>query len=755
MRPQDLEIERVSQSFVLMAIGRIFSRKQDRGGQTADEFPHPAIAKGDTRRLALLDDFEAANLGWFWATDADARLIYLSDNAAAQFGEDREKLLGRPLPELFAAGQTGEDGNEISAQRPLPFLLHARNSISSLEVRIACEGKPVWWLISGKPQFDASGSFTGYRGSAADITNSRETQRETGRLAQYDSLTGLANRHRMNKRLTSILMAYRAAKRSCALMILDLDRFKQVNDTLGHPAGDELLKQVAQRLERIIGTSGEIGRLGGDEFQIILPDIEDRGRLGELAARVIQMISQPYSISGARAIIGTSVGIAVAPFDGIDSEELVSAADLALYAAKGGGRGQYRFYSSELKDGAKLRRQIEEDLRDALANNQLELHYQPLIDTTTHEVKSFECLIRWYHPERGWISPTDFIPIAEEANLIAEVGGWVIRQACMDAAAWPVDLGVAVNVSAVQFGNADLPKVVRQALQSSGLMPGRLELELTESVFIGDPVLTQEMFASLKKLGVRLALDDFGTGYSSLGYLRNAPFDKIKIDQSFVRGATEPGNNNAAIITAIVSLAGALGMTTVAEGVEAMDELELVTERGASLIQGWIFARAMPQSEVLERLASGQLKYDANGPAKHRSERQSTFRRIGVIHEDHRYAAVMRNLSRTGARIEGILDVPLGTDLVLDLGGGQLAVCKVRRSDGAEQGVEFEVPLISDGADGLCTRHRISPYMLAAAGMPLAALPPGHYQMPDSGQPRTQPRFLQVDLVSERARQER
>jgi diguanylate cyclase (GGDEF)-like protein/PAS domain S-box-containing protein len=742
-----------------MAIGNFFSKRSDKSGAEIGGGGRNAIGQADPRRLALLDDFEQADLGWFWATDAECRLIYLSHNAATQFEQAAEQLVGRPLSELFIIDHDCEEQNGRT-QRPLPFLLRARNSIADLEIRIANgprqDEKEVWWSISGKPQFDLQNNFLGYRGNAKDITASRETQLETGRLAQFDSLTGLANRHRMTKRLTSILTAYKAAKRSCALMILDLDRFKQVNDTLGHPAGDELLKQVAQRLERIIGSSGEIGRLGGDEFQIILPDIEDRGKLGDLAARLIQMVSQPYSINGARAIIGTSVGVAVAPFDGIDTEELVSAADLALYSAKGGGRGQYRFYSSELKNGAKFRRQIEEDLRDALAQNQLELHYQPLVDAETHDVKCFECLIRWHHPDRGWVSPADFIPIAEEANLITGIGEWVLRQACKDAARWPIDLGVAVNVSAVQFANPDLPLMVKNALQASGLEPRRLELELTESVFIGDPDTTQEMFESLKKLGIRLALDDFGTGYSSLGYLRNAPFDKIKIDQSFVRGATDPGNNNAAIITAIVSLANALAMTTVAEGVEAMDELELVRERGAKLVQGWIFSKALPQDEILERLNNGQLKYDALGPAKYRADRLSMFRQIGVIHEDHRYDAVMRNLSKTGARIEGLLDVPLGTDLVLDLGGGQLAVCKVRRSEGAEQGVEFEVPLISDGADGLCTRHRVSPYMLAAAGMPLAALPPGHYPLGYSGDgPRSRPKFLQIDLTSDKARKER
>lgn len=737
-----------------MAIGNFFSKRRDSSGQSAADAARQVIGKSDPRRLALLDDFENSDLGWFWATDAESRLIYLSENAAAQFGSGADELIGKPLSELFILEREEGETEDGAAQRPLPFLLRARNTITDLAVRIAIGDKKVWWSISGKPQFDEQGELLGYRGSAKDITSTRENQLEVGRLAQYDSLTGLANRHRMAKRLNSTLTAYKAAKRSCALMMLDLDRFKQVNDTLGHPAGDELLKQVSQRLQRIVGSIGEIGRLGGDEFQIILPDIEDRGRLGDLAARVIQMVSQPYSIDGSRAIIGTSVGVAIAPFDGIESDELVSAADLALYAAKGGGRGQYRFYSSELKDGARLRRQIEEDLRDALVTDQLELHYQPLVDAKTSKVKSFESLLRWNHPERGWISPAEFIPVAEETNQISSLGEWVLRRACKEAASWPVELGVSVNVSAVQFGSADLPQVVKNALQASGLRPSRLELELTESVFIGDPRATQEMFEELKKLGIRLALDDFGTGYSSLGYLKTAPFDKIKIDQSFVRGATEEGNNNSAIITAIVSLARALGMVTVAEGVEAMDELAHVRDQGADLIQGWVFSKALPQDEVVARLESGQLEYEALGPAKHRAERMAVFRRIGVIHEDHRYEAVMRNLSKTGARIEGILDVPLGTGLVLDLGGGQLAVGHVRRSEGAEQGIEFETPLVSDGADGLCTRHRVSPYMLAAAGMPLAALPPGHYPLGELNDgKKSKPRFLQIDLTSDAARQ--
>jgi diguanylate cyclase (GGDEF)-like protein len=700
----------------------------------------------DRQRLAMLDAFEEEEIGWFWATDRENRLIYLSPSAAKRFPPDRA-VLGELLG---AVVETIPSDSEERSERPLSFLLSARNKFADLNVRVDTRGGEMFWSLTGKPSFDANDDFLGYRGSARDITAHYERQRDASRLSQYDSLTGLANRHRMAKRLTAILTAFKSAKRSCALLMLDLDRFKQVNDTLGHPAGDELLKQVSQRLQRIVQGPAEIGRLGGDEFQIIIPDIDDRGKLGELAQRIIQMISQPYSIEGSRAIIGTSLGIAIAPYDGIEPDELIKSADLALYAAKGGGRGMYRFYSNDLKDSAHERREIEEDLRDALTRGELEMHYQPVVRSTDNVVTGFEALMRWNHPERGPISPAVFIPIAEESNLIAALGEWALRQACADAAQWPTELRVAVNVSAQQFTSDGLPATVTNALAASGLRPQQLELEITESVFMGDADAVDQMFRRLKKIGVKLSLDDFGTGYSSLGYLRKAPFDKIKIDQSFVRGSTEKDSTNAAIMTAIVSLANALKMETTAEGVEAMDELALVGKLGATNVQGFIFSRAVPQEEVLAKLSTGDFRYEPNGPDRHRAERRTLFRRIGVIHEDHRYEAMLRNLSRTGAMIEGILDVPIGTDLVLDLGEGQLVVGSVRRSQDATQGIEFENSLISDGADGLCTRHRISPYALAAAGMPLQALPPGHYSPP--GQQQAMPgqqgraKFMQVEL---------
>jgi len=700
------------------------------------------------RRLQVLDEFEQAGIGWIWATDAEGRLIYLSASAAEKLGRPASELLAKPLVALF---ETDPDNPDEKSDRPLNFQVNARSRIHDLTVRVVSDkilDRSSWWSISGHPKYDEHGNFHGYRGNAKDITLEYERKVLDSRMAEYDSLTGLANRHRMNRRLDSILAAFRSARRACALMMLDLDRFKYVNDTMGHPAGDELLRQVAERLRNIVGDRGEIGRLGGDEFQVILPDLDDRGKLGELAGKIIQIVSQPYPIDGKRAIIGTSVGVAVAPYDGLGTDEITRASDLALYAAKNGGRGQFRFYSSDLKDEEEERRLLLEDLREALGGDQLKLHYQPVVRTEDHLVVGFEALMRWEHPERGNIPPDVFIPAAEESNLVNQLGEWALHRACADAVGWPETVRVAVNVSAVQFCNNSFLAVVTNALAESGLAPDRLELELTESVFMGDSEATDRTFRSLKALGVRLALDDFGTGYSSLSYLRSAPFDKLKVDKSFVDSCTGRDQNSAKIITAIIGLSEALGMETTVEGVEAFDQFNLVCEKGARYIQGWIYSKAVPNDAILEGMNSGEMKIEPSGPEIHRPERRSVFRRVGVIHDDHRYEAVMRNLSTTGASVEGIIGAPVGTGLVLDLGDGQLAVGVVNRSEDATIAIEFETPLVNDGAGGLCTRHRVSPYALAAAGMPLAALPPGNYPLTlSASSARTKPQFVQVTVT--------
>jgi EAL domain-containing protein (putative c-di-GMP-specific phosphodiesterase class I) len=336
------------------------------------------------------------------------------------------------------------------------------------------------------------------------------------------------------------------------------------------------------------------------------------------------------------------------------------------------------------------------------------------------------------------------------ARAPVRLGDWVLKQACTDAAEWPGGVKIAVNVSAAQFANPGFASAVAQALAHSGLLPERLEIELTESVMMGDRSTAEEIFTALKMLGVSLALDDFGTGYSSLSYLQHAPFDKIKIDKAFIRGVTDPANRNSAIIASIVGLANSLGMLTTAEGIEAHDELDAMRRLGVKQIQGFIYAAALSHQEVAEAMASGEWRIEAHGPSKYRPDRRTVLRKVGLIHEDHRYEVMMRNLSRSGCMVEGLIDVPIDTQFVVDFGEGQLAVAVVRRSAGAMQGLEFEIPLVDDGAGGLCTRHRVSPYTLAQAGMPLQALPPGQYPMQLMQQPGgglSIPKFGQADLI--------
>lgn len=728
-----------------MALSGSFLRNlTSRGGESEPaNSPSPSSAPFDAReRLAMLDAIEEAGLGWFWASDANGHLTYLSASARTRFRS------GCPVEgELLTALVESADDDPDSGMRPLAFLLRARSSFADLPVRLREAGpRDVWWALTGKPRHDEEGRFLGYRGSAKDISASYEQQRVSSRLARSDALTGLANRPRMEQRLERALEATRGLGRPCALMMLDLDRFKQVNDTLGHPAGDELLRQVAQRLRRVVPATAEIGRLGGDEFQILLPDQANREALQDLAGRLVQMISQPYGIENARAEIGTSIGIAVAPEDGAEAATLVKCADIALYAAKRGGRGQARFYSRDLVESSADRTALEADLRDALALGQLAMHYQPIVAAGGHEVQAFEALMRWHHPERGPVPPATFIPLAEESDLIQDLGEWGLRQACNDAMQWPEEMRVAVNISAQQFAMRGFADLVSDVLTDTGLAPGRLELEVTEAVFNGDETAREAMFGRLRRLGVALVLDDFGTGRSSLECLRRGPFGRVKIDRQFVSGCSGADSANSAIVAAIIALAHALGLKATAEGVEVLDEMQAVTGLGADQLQGFVFARPMPQADVLARFALGALRYEPSGPRRHRAERHSVFRRIGVIHEDYRYVAVMRNLSRTGAMIEGLLDVPVGTQLVLELGEGQLAVATVRRAQGAMQGVEFETPLVYDSANRLRTRHRVSSHDLAAAGLDGVTDAAAFDEAAEGG--RSRPRFVQVDITA-------
>lgn len=522
-------------------------------------------------------------------------------------------------------------------------------------------------------------------------------------LAHFDCLTGLSNRFQILQSLEMILAGagFSGAggahqSRHCAVFLIDLDRFKQVNDTLGHPAGDAVLQEVANRLQTVAAHQGLIGRLGGDEFQVILPGVVSRAQLAGLADAIIARLSEPYIIQGRRVAIGASIGIAQSPADGVTRDEIIRNADLALYAAKGAGRGRHHFYSPDLHSDAEERRFLEDALRDAVARGELELFYQPVVQTATERIVALEALLRWRHPERGWIAPAQFVPIAEDSGLIAALGEWVIRTACHDMAQWPAELRVAVNVSVRQFADPALPDLLASALKDAGVAPDRLELEITESVFLADDVAVDQMFRALKAVGVRLALDDFGTGYSSLGYLKKAPFDKIKVDQSFVRGADLPGCRNAAIVASIVELAAALEMETTAEGVESPEELDFLRVLGVSQIQGFIYEGPLSRAQMSERIAGGLSAVAQGGGRltnKTRPHRRAVSRKIEIEHGDQRYKATISNISRTGALVRGLWEVPAGTVFRLHFPDGATVFATARWSAEDSMGVEF-APLL-------------------------------------------------------------
>jgi diguanylate cyclase (GGDEF)-like protein len=629
-------------------------------------------------------DFERAGRGWFWETDRLGQLVYISPTVAAKLGRPLTGILGQPFTDIIRK-RIGKDESE---ERTLGFSLSSRTPFKELTVQAAIQGEERWWSISGHPIADPFGNFQGFRGSGTDLTDQKRSEREINQLARYDTLTGLANRLHITDLLDRALRGHGGQPQSCALLLMDLDRFKAVNDTLGHPVGDQLLQQVAGRLAQVIGDKGQVGRLGGDEFQIVLPHITNTDRLGSIANAIILSLAKPFAIEGDQVRVGSSIGIAVSDGLGTSASALVRNADLALYAAKDAGRGVYRFYADAMHDQASERKAIEDSLRDALAKDELRLLYQPIVDVKSERITGFEALIRWHHDGRD-VSPTKFIPIAEESNLIIPIGEWIIRTACATIARLGSGYRVAVNVSPRQFANERLPATVINAISAAAILPEQLELEITEGVFLDESPENLAMFQRLKRVGVRLALDDFGTGYSALGYLKKAPFDKIKIDQSFVLGATDKNSMNAAIIASIVGLASALNMETTAEGVETHDDLALVRGLGCSHVQGFIYGKPMEIDAVLALLRDGGGHVVAEGYKSARAARHRIFRTIRVTSGGYDYDAIVRNVSPRGALLEGLWNVPTGTAMTLQFGGGLSLEAEARWSAGNRIGVRF------------------------------------------------------------------
>ena len=433
-----------------------------------------------------------------------------------------------------------------------------------------------------------------------DISESRQAEARIAHLTRHDPLTDLPNRAQFHESLRQALGWIRRGGR-LAVLLLDLDHFKTINDTLGHPVGDDLLKAVAARLQQCVGDTGTVARLGGDEFGVVQVRMHDPSETAALAEQIQQAVAVPYELNGHHLLINVSIGIALSPDEGLDADSLLRNADIALYGAKAGGRGTCKFFEKAMDDRMKRRRDLELDLRMALEQDEFELHYQPILNLETDTICGCEALLRWNHPSRGLIPPAEFIPMAEDTGLIARIGEWVMRTACAAAATWPDDIRVAVNVSPVQLHADGLLDAVLDALDSAGLAPHRLEIEITEAILMRNSEATLNTLHRLRKLGIRIAMDDFGTGFSSLGYLRRFPFDKIKIDQSFVRGLSEMPESGA-IVRTVANLATSFRMTTTAEGVETDLQRRIVKASGCTEMQGYLFSRPRTATAIVQLL---------------------------------------------------------------------------------------------------------------------------------------------------------
>jgi diguanylate cyclase (GGDEF)-like protein len=552
--------------------------------------------------LELLQELKASGTGGLWELDAGLIITKISNSLAAAIGKPVERIIGLSARELM--DPTGQI-SEISAGMR-SYFEHLENRAEFRDLAVP-SSTGHWWSLSGKPVIEA-GEFIGWRGVASDVTALRLSGDDAVRTARTDPLTGVANRLLVRELLEEALLGQAAGQADCALLVVDLDRFKLVNDTLGHAVGDQLLCEVARRLEKGVAGGGRVGRLGGDEFAVVWTGASDDESLGTLAKHLIDELRRSFSVGSATMHIGATVGIARGGVDGRREEQLMRSADLALYRAKEDGRGSYAFFDHSMFVAAEDLRALENDARGALDSGALRIVYQPIVDAESGDTVGREALLRWDHPTRGEVSPHRFIPIIEDAGLMQRIGEWVIRGACAEAATWDEPLRIAVNVSAAQLNGSGLAQTVVNALAASALAPDRLELEVTESVFLGDDAATLGALDHLRKLGVRLVLDDFGKGYSSFGYLARAHFSKIKIDQCFVQGAAEGARESVAIVHAILALARGLGVETTAEGIETAEQAEALRGFGCTQLQGFHFGHPVSPEMIAsaERPREGQ-----------------------------------------------------------------------------------------------------------------------------------------------------
>ncbi|MBO6639704.1 MAG: EAL domain-containing protein [Roseitalea sp.] len=559
----------------------------------------------------LLDEYEETVSEWIWETDSAGRTARISSRLSARLGlattgpaPEREPfvaLLGRVV------GPADPGFSEVRSA------LRNGHAFTGIECRVESGETDQYWRISGRPIRDDGGVLAGFVGTVRDITAEKEAKSQIIRLAHRDTLTGVFNRASFTERLESAVRGLERYGTPFTLLFLDLDKFKLVNDTYGHPVGDRLLAEVSERIQSIVRKDDCVARLGGDEFAIILEQSNDAVFAAKLASRLIASVLEAYEIDGETLWIGVSVGIALAPQHGTRPEQILRNADLALYRAKEDGRGVFRYFEAQMDFAQRERRVLEQEMHQALEDQEFRLCYQPMIGTEGGHIRAMEALIRWDHPIRGEISPVEFISIAEQSNLIVDIGKWTLRTACETATAWPDHVAVSVNVAAPHFMRSDIVADVQAVLEETGLPARRLEIEITESLLIEDSDDVLNRLIALKTLGCAIVMDDFGTGYSSLSYLLRFPFDRLKIDRSFTKDI-ETGDSAKAILMAIASLGDNLGIKITAEGVETRDQLDFLLEIGCDQLQGFYFSQPISQQDVAPIMLRNFV--DAQQPAR-------------------------------------------------------------------------------------------------------------------------------------------
>jgi diguanylate cyclase (GGDEF)-like protein len=552
-------------------------------------------AQADAARL-ILEEYEQRASGWVWQTDVDNRVVYVSPNLPALLGRTARQFVGQTLPGLL--GGSAALGNALLA----------RNAFSKLEIELTAGNAHRWISLSGEPVVQ-DGVFQGFRGVASDVTEIRFATDRLASISSLDPVTGLPHRGSIRQLLTDSL-AKAGDQTPCAMVFLELHGFKTINDRYGQLEGDAALEAIAARLVKEAGGAGRVGRMGGDEFAIVIPKAESPKRLETLVRNLIEAVEKPLRFGESNIILDASAGYVLGPTHGGTADVLIQNAYLALNQAQRKGRGSFQQFDSAMRDKVSERKQLEQELKAAIPGGQMRLYFQPLVRTQDQSLAGFEALVRWQHPSRGFVTPAEFIPVAEESGLILPLGQWVLEEACRAAASWPSHINVAVNISAKQLMLDSFPAMLSDMLRKYRLPANRLELEVTETLFLDDTEGSLNVLKRLRPIGVRIALDDFGTGYSSLGYLTKAVFHKLKIDGSFVRDAAT--NKEAlAIIQAMVSLANSFRMTITAEGVETPEDVARMRDLGCHQIQGYLFGRPMDMESATSLVRGGDLSLSA------------------------------------------------------------------------------------------------------------------------------------------------